>query len=262
MKKAASALARGLAMLDLFEGEQADLTIEEMAQRLGVSARTVYRDVRTLRDAGFLDPTANAGYTLGPAFVHFDWLLRKGDGLIRCAAGPMRRLLDTTRQEATVVLCRRYRDCVMCIHQEHGLVPHESPVYERGVSVPIFAGATSKAILAHLSSRGLKRIYLENEAQIRAASRQVDWKSFSAELARIRSQGYALTISELRPGSVGIASPILREDQVMGSLALIFRQGQHDTDAAYREYGEQVKETAREISAALMQLGNATIARQ
>jgi len=262
MKKAASALARGLALLDLFEGEDAALTIEEMAQTLGVSARTVYRDVRTLRDAGFLDPTANAGYTLGPAFVHFDWLLRKGDGLIRCAAGPMRQLLDTTRQEATVVLCRRYRDCVMCIHQEHGLAPHTSPVYERGVSVPIFAGATSKAILAHLSARGLKRIYLENEAEIRAASRNVDWKTFSAELARIRTEGYALTISELRPGGVGIASPILRDDQVVGSLALIFQKTGSDTEDTYRGYAKRVKEGAREISASLMQLADATIARQ
>jgi DNA-binding IclR family transcriptional regulator len=135
-------------------------------------------------------------------------------------------------------------------------------VYERGVSVPIFAGATSKAILAHLSGRGLKRIYLENEADIRTASQDVDWKAFSAELARIRTDGYAITISELRNQSVGIASPILREDQVVGSLALIFQATPKASVDSYRHLAEHVVRGAQQISKSLERLESGPVARQ
>lgn len=251
MTAGANALLRAIEILELFHVEEPVWTIEQIASRLGVSIRTVYRDVRTLRDAGFLDPTASAGYGLGPAFVHFDRLLRQSDVLIGTASGHMRALLEATRQDATVVLCRRYKDCVMCIHQEHGNAPHSAPVYERGVTIPLFAGATSKVVLAHLTGRGLKRIYLEHETEIKAASSGLDWKLFSAQLAQIRADGYALTIAELRAGSVGIASPILLDDQVVGSVGLVFDNSADGSDARYDRLAEQILTCAKSISADL-----------
>jgi len=251
MVSAANSLSRALTLINLFDGPESVWTIEEMAESLDTSVRTVYRDVSALKDAGFLDPAGNGGYTLGPAFVHFDWLLRRTDPLISSAIAPMRVLLQNTREDATAVLCRRYRDCVMCVHQEHGTAPHRDPVYQRGVTVPLFVGATSKVVLASLPSRTLKQIYLENEAQIKATSRCVDWKSFNSELSRIRANRHALTVSELRDGSVGIASPILREDQVLGCVALVFDAESVDTDERYQRLIARVIVCADAISQSL-----------
>jgi DNA-binding IclR family transcriptional regulator len=97
----------------------------------------------------------------------------------------------------------------------------------------------------------LKQIYLENEAEIKATSRCPDWKSFNSELSKIRANRHALTVSELRDDSVGIASPILRDDQVLGCVALVFDAESGDTDKRYQRLISRVSACAGVISDSL-----------
>lgn len=211
---------RVLHILQLFDRHPV-WTVEATAREMGISASSAYRDVQELCQTGFLDPVLGAGYVLGPAFVQYDRLIRRNDALIRIATPLMRGLLEDTTQRATAVLSRRYRDCVMCVHQEQGRAPHPVAAYERGVAMPLFKGATAKAILAHLDERVLKRMYLEYEAQIRAASGCGSWKEFQAELAAIRADGFAVTISEVTANRVGIAAPVHLGKQVVAALSLV-----------------------------------------
>ena len=113
-----------LAILRLFDRERRIWTVDEIAKALGVSQSTAYRHVSALYNEGMLDPVTGAGYVLGPAFIEFDYLLRAGDPLIQQAIPHMRALLEETSQSATIILCRRFKDCVMCVHQESGSAPH------------------------------------------------------------------------------------------------------------------------------------------
>ena len=49
---------------------------------------------------------------------------------------------------------------------EHPPIQHLPASYERGMEMPIFLGATSKVILAHLPDRILKKTYLNHESTI------------------------------------------------------------------------------------------------
>jgi DNA-binding IclR family transcriptional regulator len=162
---------RLLAILDLFDAARPVWTVEAIGAALRVPTSTLYRHVRELVRAGFLDPVTGAGYALGPAFIRYDRVLRQTDALIRVASPIMGQLLERTTQNATVILCRRFRDGVMCVHDVHGIAPHSPTSYERGVAMPLFLGATSKVILAHLPDRTLKRVYCANEAVIRPTCR-------------------------------------------------------------------------------------------
>ena len=73
-----------------------------MTRTLGISVSTVYRHVRELVGAGFLDPVTGAGYAFGPAFIRYDRVLRQSDPLIQLAAPVMAGLLDRTHQNCTV----------------------------------------------------------------------------------------------------------------------------------------------------------------
>lgn len=216
--------SRILQVLALFRGRPGPLTVEEIARETGVSQSSAYRDVQDLSRAGFLDPVMGAGYVLGPAFIEYDRLLRQGDTLIPLASEIMRRLLDETTQHATAILCRRYRDTVMCVHQEHGSAPHPITTYERGVAMPLFAGASSKVILAHLEDRALKRIYLDNEDTIRARLGHGDWNAFKAEVRNIRRAGVVETASEVAPGRAGVAAPVLVNKQVIAGVSLVLAE--------------------------------------
>jgi len=152
-----------LTILGLFESEKPVWTVEEIAGELGVSVRTAYRVVSELNQNDFLDPVSGAGYVLGPAFIRFDRVIRQSDPLIRIAKPGMSELLAAAPREAGVLLCRRFKDCVMCVHamEREGSPPMAS--YERGVAMSLFLGAPAKIILAHLPDRNLKAIYLRED---------------------------------------------------------------------------------------------------
>jgi DNA-binding IclR family transcriptional regulator len=246
--------SRSLRVLQLFDTQHV-WTVEAIAREMGVSVSSAYRDVQELSRAGFLDPVAGAGYVLGPAFIKYDRLIRAGDPLIGAAAPVMHELLDATTQEGTAILCRRYRDCVMCVYEERGAQSRARSFYERGVAMPLFIGAASKVILAHLDERTLKRIYLENREQIRSATGCADLKSFRAELRAIRGVGYAVTSAELGPGRVGFAAPILLDGAPVAALSLGALQGARLDAATRQRYAEQVAIAAKRISRAISRRG-------
>ena len=212
---------RLLAVLQLFESGGAVRTVEQIGRDLKMPASTAYRYVRDLVQAGFLDPVEGAGYALGPAFIRYDRILRQKDPLVRIADPVMADLLIRTSQSATAILCRRFKECVMCVHEVHGSKPHAPTSYERGVAMPMFLGATSKVILAHLPDRALRSIYLTNETVIRKVLRTKDWSDFRAQLKEIRRAGFALTDSEVAEGRIGLAAPIVREGHAIASLSLV-----------------------------------------
>lgn len=243
--------SRVLRILQLFDRNQA-WTVEAIARAMGVSVSSAYRDVQELSRAGFLDPVLGAGYILGPAFIQYDRLIRTSDPLIRVSAPIMRRLLDDTTQTGTAILCRRYRDCVMCVHQERGRASRTLSFYERGVAMPLFVGAASKVILAHLDERTLKRSYLDNKDHILKATGCADLKSFRAELRKIRREGNAITTSELGPRRVGFAAPILLDKAVVAGLSLGGFHGARLDEATRAAYAREVMRAAKKISSAIL----------
>jgi DNA-binding IclR family transcriptional regulator len=192
-------------------------------------------------------PVVGSGYVLGPAFVQFDRLVRQSDPLIRLAEPRMQALLRNTTQRAVAVLSRRYRDQVMCVHQELGTAPHPLTLYERGVAMPMFSGATSKVILAHQAERTLERIYLENEEAIRQTLDCTSWKTFRNQLDGIRRAGVAVTHSEVAQGRVGIAAPIFASGQVIAGLSLVL----DESESGGQHFSSAVIGAAKEITAAL-----------
>jgi len=244
-----------LAILDLFDAATPVWTVEAIAREKSLSLRTAYRLVRELTQAGFLDPAAGAGYVLGPAFIRFDRTIRHSDPLIAIASPNMNRLLERTTQEGAVILCRRYKDCIMCVDQIEGAKGRQIVSYERGVAMSLFRGAPAKIILAFMPERALRSLYLRNEKDIHDAG-NTDWPSFKAMLKTIRQAGYATTESEVGSGRVGVAAPILREGQVIASISLVLKAREAKGEPA--PFADEVMATAEKISKAIA--GQDTIA--
>ena len=219
-------MSRVLDILGLFREREAPWTVEALAREIDASVSSTYRDVQALAAAGFLGAVTGAGYVLGPAFIEYDRLARHRDRLITLATPFMRRVLDEASPRAVAILCRRYRDRVMCVHQERGAEATITVGYERGVSMPLFSGASSKAILAHLDDRALKRLYLDNDAEIRSRLAVDSWADFKASLRDIRQRGVAMTSSEVTPGLAGVAVPVMVNRQVIASMSLVMEENE------------------------------------
>ena len=92
--------------------------------------------------------------------------------------------------------------------------------YERGRLMPLFRGATSKIILAHLPARTLKPLFEQNTGEIAKGEFGRTFEDFRSALAAMRRDGVAISRGEIDPGRVGVGVPLFDRDRtVLGSLS-------------------------------------------
>jgi DNA-binding IclR family transcriptional regulator len=209
---------RILAILDLFSEDCPNWTTEQMMEALGYSRPTLYRYLKTLKDAGFLASLPNYGYTLGPRVTELDFLMRRSDPLIAESRPHLDRL--ARRHGAAVFVVRWYRRKLLCVASEdHSHEPRSS--YPRGRPMPLGRGAISRAIAAFLPSRERNALIEEYLDEFTTLGIGTTREAVLNELKQVRREGVAVAWGEVTPGLIGIASPILAPDaSPIGAICL------------------------------------------
>lgn len=243
---------RMLGILDLFDAEDdyVALTFDEIHARVGYTRSTLYRYLKALSDAGLLSSLPGLGYVLGSRIIELDYKIRSGDPLIRAARPVMEEL--ASQFSGIALLCRKYREHVLCIHQERGTDTLHSN-YERGRVRPLLKGAASVAILAYLPAYQLGRLYSRIPHEFEAAGYGKSLAEVKATLKAHRQRGWVHTAGEVTPGVAGIAAPLFDGEQdILGSLSLTLRDSQATPEKLQR-IADQVMLCARIISKAVAQ---------
>ncbi len=221
-------------------------TVEQVAPKLGVAVSSAYRLIGRLANAGLVDAVTPGRYVLGPAIIQLDRQIQLTDPLVLAARPVMDYLIGFAPEGSTVLLCRAFRDSVLCVHQVAS-GPQAPVSYERGRPRPLLRGATSKAILAFMPRRVLKRLYASRAQEIQEAGLGADWKDFLAKLRQLRVDGHVLANSEVDRGRFGIAAPVLSgERNAIGSLSFVLESNNADERTVNR-LAPMVKSAAREI---------------
>jgi len=80
------ALAKGLSVLGLFDAENREWTLDEIAEKAGLPRMTAYRMIRTMESASYLvrDPVTSR-YHLGPALLATTYLSESYSDLVKIA---------------------------------------------------------------------------------------------------------------------------------------------------------------------------------
>jgi DNA-binding IclR family transcriptional regulator len=215
-RESRGSLEKMMEILDLFDGGGQRWTPEDMMQRLSCPRSTLYRHLRVLLDAGLVSSLPDIGYTLGPRIAELDYEMRTNDPLIANGRPLLQALVRDIH--GVGLLCRYYRDRVLCVHQEHDAAEFHSG-YERGRAMPLARGAASRAILAHMKLAHLRRIYERQSKEFRQVGLGKTFAELQEHLRQIRKQGYCITHGEVTPGVVGIAAAVLDgQGEVIGSL--------------------------------------------
>lgn len=214
-----SSLERMLGILDLFTESAPVWSVEEVGKALAYSRSTAYRYIKELADAGLLCPAESGLYALGPRILQFDRQLRVSDPMLKALKNVAPTLPACSKQQAWL-LCRLFNQKVICIDQIGEISAGLS--YSRGFPMPLFRGATSKAILAFLPERQQMRVFLENQQIVMDSPLSGTWNEFKNSMRKIRQQGFALSVAEVDSEVFGIAAPVLSpEDKVIGSISLV-----------------------------------------
>ncbi|WP_299454740.1 IclR family transcriptional regulator [uncultured Pigmentiphaga sp.] len=229
----ATSLEKMLYILDLVEDSDGGLTYEELSEKLQLTRSTLYRYLKVLTDSGLLTSLPNVGYTLGPRISELDYKMRVRDPLIIASRPVMVELVKAI--PGIALLCRKYKDKVLCVHQESGTDAFHSS-YERGYARPLVRGSASRIILAYSPARTVAKLYEADPAAFADAGLGDTLEAVKASLAAIRQRGWDATSGQVTHGVTGIAAPIFdSHENVIGSLSVTIgrpRLGAEETAAA------------------------------
>lgn len=205
-------------VLGVFSHVQPSLGLKDIAKATGLPKTTVFRILSTLVAIGFceIDPD-NGDYSLGFGLMRLADIRRRQANVHALAMPVMREIRNAANE--TVVLSVRAGDTRVHIDFVEGLHPLRR-ITDLGVAAPLYAGATSKALLAGMEDEQihdyLARTPLKAFQEATITNAATLWK----EIARIREQGFAESRGELTvSGGGSLAVPI--KDSTGQTVAVI-----------------------------------------
>jgi DNA-binding IclR family transcriptional regulator len=246
--KAKNTTERILAVLEAFSEERLEWMPDQLMKELGYSRPTLYRYLKTLKEAGFLTSSRNGAFTLGPKFVEMDYLVRKSDGLLLYGTPHLR---DITGQYAcTAMLVRWYGNKMLCVGSECST---KNPLssYPRGRPMPLGRGAIARSILAFLPRRRTMPLIELNLYELRSVGLGADAEEIYQNLKKVRKAGCAVAYGEVTPGAVGIAAPVLDAGGTPIASLCVTIAGSHVDGATIDVISRKICAAAAAISADL-----------
>jgi IclR family acetate operon transcriptional repressor len=238
------AVAKAFDALEMVRGSRDPLPLHLIAPEIGLSKASAIRILHTLESLGYIRKTGD-GYLStdrrGPA--------RIVERLLQCAAEPMRRLAQSTRETASLgALFDNHLEVVLVV---------ESPQLIRmgntmGRILPPHASSMGKAMTAFQPDEVRERL-LRSYGTARITETTIcDAATLEAEFARIRRTGYAEDWGESTPDAVCFGAPILdARGNAVAALSVSLPKARLEGASHQRRLIQAVRATADNISLAL-----------
>lgn len=217
MPKPIQSIARASAILRLLSGRTRRLSLAELAGELGLPKGTVYGILRTLLSVSFVEQDPESGkYRIGAALLHLGTSYLDGNELRARALNWSDWL--AARSSESVRIGTMHDGQVLVVH--HVVRPDDRPqAMEVGALLPAHATALGKVLLAHHPYQAADSI--QRELVRFTVATITDPRQLTAELERVREDGWASEMEELVQGEVSFAAPIRdRLGVAVGSLSI------------------------------------------
>jgi len=200
------AVERALELLRVFAQDRAELTLAQMAERMGLHKSTVHRLALTLEKAGFLrrNPT-NGAYSLGLKLLELGAVVLNSLELRTQARPHLERLRRDTG--CTVHLGILDAGEVVYIDKIEGDTPvriysqvgRRAPAHCTGLGKALLAFQPASSVREMAATRGLKRYTPETIVSV---------SDLMSELERVRERGYAVDMAEHEPLVHCVSAPV------------------------------------------------------
>ena len=206
MSKQINSIARAADALKLLSHGVTKLT--EISKRLDVDKATVHRIMKTLENKGLVSQDCSTRkYYLGPLIQTLaENPLRVHQIVAQLAAAEMERLRDACG-ELVVLQIRRGGHRLVLEKAVSNQVIRYFP--EKSETVPIYAGAGGKVLLAGLDKNELSRLLDRLDLIKIGPNTLTDKDELISDVEKIRSDGHAVSFGETLDGGAGIAVPVL-----------------------------------------------------
>lgn len=212
-------LLKGLEILKMFNEDTPNLSLAEIAEKLGVSRTTPYRLLYTLQEAGFLYQDENTKrYELTPKVLELGFSYLSALQLPEMAAPYLEKLRDETNASAHLGILDGREVVYISRVPARGVTTVHVNV---GSRLPAYATAIGKVLLAFQPADKLKDIIFGTELHTYTEYTKTDLYDLQKELEDIRQKGFAISNEEFEEGISSVAAPICnRQKQVIAAINL------------------------------------------
>ena len=203
-----NSVEKALMVLMVFCEKQPSWGVRELSTRLNFSPSTIQRILQTLKAYGFIrqDPGTRK-YSLGNIYLSFFRSLQDTYPITRLAMPYMKQLLSRTQETVHLNVIDTdglSRICISSLESPQELKASQAI----GTKAPLYAGATSKGLLAFSSQKFIDRYLEQVKLSPLTKNTITNVKELLSELALIREQGYASSLAETTQGLGALSVPL------------------------------------------------------
>lgn len=215
----------------------------ELAQEVGLHKSTVHRMLATLEDKGFIERDASTErYQLGLMVWELSANLSTTNDQSMMWQKEMERLRDQLGETVSIYVRSGVERIRIQSVQSNEPVRRVAPV---GARFPLYAGASSKVLIAYASQEDQQEIWQHPTWQLRD---QLTMDTYQSELCEVLEQGYAVSFEERESGVAAVSVPIFdREGHIIAALAVSGPSGRLTLDRM-REYAPIMQSAAKRMS--------------
>ncbi|NKX52152.1 IclR family transcriptional regulator, partial [Arthrobacter deserti] len=194
--------SRALALLGTFDAQHSAQTLSAMARRAGLPVATAHRLAGELVAWGGLEKQRGL-YRIGQRIWRLGLLAPAQQNIAEVAAPFMQDVLFVTQNVVNLFILDG--DEVLLVERMSG-TGAGTPFRRVGARLSLHGSAAGKIMLAF----GPEELFAAAAARLDAHTPQTitDPQTLSAEVKRVRAQGYATTREEAGPDNYGIAVPV------------------------------------------------------
>jgi len=209
MKKitySAPSVKKAFKILSAISDASNGLGISELSKQLKIGKSTVHGITSALEELGVLvrDPL-HKKYSVGYTLLELGRRAHTRIKLRDIARIPIERLMEKVGETVFLGIMNGDHITILDVVESHHDMKITSPP---GTRLPLLAGATGKAFLAHFEEKKVKEI-IQRMGLVKFTSKSiVDPKKFFKEVEEAKKKGYAIDDEEYIPGVRAIAAPI------------------------------------------------------
>lgn len=208
-------LARGLRVIEAFEGHTGGRSVAEVARITGLSRAAVRRSLKTLQVLGYTE-------SAGPIYRLTTRVLRLGFSYLSSASLPtlaqpvLERVTDTVHESSSLSLLEGDEIVYVARSASKRIMSVGLSV---GSRLPAYCTSMGRILLAAMSEDQLSAYLKDAQVQPLTPKTITDKKLLREIVVRIRADGFALTDEELELGLRSIAVPVQsRNGRVLAAM--------------------------------------------
>ena len=246
-KEQVSSILRALQILECFMDNETEWTLKALVDHLGLPTTTVFRQVSTLAERGYLeqDPVRKS-YRPGSRLLMLSSAILGQSDLRRTARPELERLSSTAEETINLSALLEHDIYYLDKVETHRSIVCNTRV---GSRAPAYATASGKVMLAHQSEAMVDEYctWMAEAARPLTDHTILDPERLREELVQARTQGYAMDNGEIEVGLICIAAPIY--DMNRKVVAAVSVSGPDYRMKADQEFMiREVRRTAEDIS--------------